>query len=108
VPVTMENEELTADVLNAMGYYSQQYLYPEIVNRAVVDKVTRDDDSAEMMQIIADSIVFDMYYIYTFGNIMNAIDSGVPTGENLFASKYAEMEPAAKTAIADIWEKING
>ncbi|MBO5220000.1 MAG: hypothetical protein J6C52_11245 [Clostridia bacterium] len=108
VPVTMENEELTADVLNAMGYYSKQYLYPEIVNRAVVDKVTRDDDSAEMMQIIADSIVFDMYYIYTFGNIMNAIDSGVPTGENLFASKYAEMEPAAKTAIADIWEKIKG
>ena len=108
VPVTMENEELTADVLNAMGYYSQQYLYPEIVNRAVVAKAARDDDSAEMMQIIADSIVFDMYYIYKFGTIMNAVDNCVTTGENVFASKYAEIESAAKTAIADVWGKIKG
>ena len=73
----------------------------------VIDKAARDDDSAEMMQIIADSIVFDMYYIYKFGNIIDALDSCVTTGENVFASKYAESESAAKKAIADVWSKIN-
>ena len=94
VPATVKDADMVGNVLNAMGYYSQQYVYPEVVERTVDTKTMRDESSADMLDIIYDNILFDMndFYIWDNRQIMDIWYGCVNSRSNQFASKYAAIE----------------
>ena len=100
VPTGVSDPDMVGHVLNAMGYYSDLYIYPELINRAVSTKSMRDEDSARMIGIINDGMTFDLWFIYKWGNLMNAVTGTLTAGTNNFASAYASLEAKTNEEIA--------
>ena len=51
-------------MIEAMSAYSANYVNPVYVDIALQTKVARDEESAEMMEIVLDSRVMDFGYLY--------------------------------------------
>jgi len=69
IPVTCADTGRTAAILDALGYYAQKLVMPAYYNRTVTGKLLRDDEAAEMMDIILKNRVFDLAELYNWGNI---------------------------------------
>lgn len=64
VPITCRDPELTGAMIEAMSAYSSNYVNPAYVDISLQTKVARDEESAEMMEIVLDSRVMDFGYLY--------------------------------------------
>lgn len=64
-PVTAD-EELTGCLLEALAYHGYKEILPEYYERALKGKGTRDDSSAEMLDIIFNNVKYDFTQIYSF------------------------------------------
>ena len=106
VPAGVSDPDMVGHVLNAMGYYSDLYIYPELINRAVSTKSMRDEDSARMIGIINDGMTFDLWFIYKWGNLMNAVTGTLTAGSNNFASAYASLEAKTNEEIAATFRSL--
>ena len=93
IPATNDRLEMTGNVVNALGYYSQQYVTPEFIDTTVRSKSLRDDDSAEMLEIILSTRTYDVGMLYNWGGI-----KAVMYSEN-FVSGYASIEEKLKTEM---------
>ena len=110
VPSTVKNPDMVGNVLNAMGYYSQQILYPEVVNRTVMDKTIRDDNAADMLDIIFRNTLFDAndFFMWDGGSLYNIWANCVSKKENVFASSYAKLEGTIQKNMNKDMEKLAG
>lgn len=106
VPASVSDPDMVGHVLNAMGYYSELYVYPELVSRAVSTKSMRDEDSARMIDIVNDGLVFDLWFIYKWGNLINAVTGTLGAGTNNFSSAYASLEAKTNEEIAKTFESL--
>lgn len=101
VPITNVHNELTSIIMEAMaaiGYYDVVPTYYKI---ALQTKFSRDEDSADMLDIIKAARVFDLGYYNsqmtgTLGNHFAALAGGTNRD---FASWYAQNEPKTISLI---------
>jgi len=108
VPATNSTLDFTGNVLNALGYYSQQYVTPAYIDTTVMNKAIRDDDSAEMLEIIFSSRDYDIARLYGWGSVGSMFSGFVASGTVDFASKYAAIEAKFISDIEATMEKIKG
>ena len=78
----------------------------ELVSRAVSTKSMRDEDSARMIDIVNDGLVFDLWFIYKWGNLINAVTGTLGAGTNNFSSAYASLEAKTNEEIAKTFESL--
>ena len=106
VPTTNADLEMTGNVLEAMGYYSQQYVTPAFIETTVLGKSVRDDDSAKMVEMILDNQAYDIALLFNWGNISGMISNmEKDTGLGL-ASKYAKIEPTIKAEMQKTMDEL--
>ncbi|MBQ2709659.1 MAG: hypothetical protein IJF67_15415 [Clostridia bacterium] len=106
VPVTNGDLEMTGHVLDAMGYYSQQLVTPAFIDTTVLGKSVRDDDSANMIQIIYDSMVYDVARLFDWGGVHNMLMKMFDNSNTNLASEYAAIEPNIKAAMEKTMEEL--
>lgn len=106
IPVTNGRADLTANVLEALGYYSQQLVTPTYVEKTIQGKTLRDEESAEMLDIILHTRVYDLASIYDWGGINSMFNSFGDNNKLSFASTYTAKETAAKVAIEKTIDEI--
>lgn len=104
VPVTTPTPEFSGFMLEALSSDSQDVLYNYYELTCKV-KHTYDEDSAEMLDVIFDGIVYDLGTIYDVG-LQKVWRNISDDKENKFASLYASVEPSAKAAIDELLEKF--
>jgi hypothetical protein len=109
IPVTLPEERMenVGILLDVMCRDSQQNLLPTYQEVVLKTKYTRDDDSAEMLDIIFNSAAFDLglsvwpgvtYYKY-MENYLNMVDN--------FSSMTAELETQVKDKIDTLFTALN-
>lgn len=108
VPATCKDTELTGNVFDAMGYYSQQYVTTAFIDTTVTSKALRDEESVAVMELLYDSMTYDLYDVYAWSGIFNAVTDCATKKENNFTSAYAAKEAAAKTAIKTTFDQLLG
>ncbi len=105
IPLTAP-KDITGIVTEALARYSYQNVRPQIVDTIMKIKVTRDEETADMLDIIFDSAYIDFSSIYDFGGTKSAIQNVLFNGANL-ASSMASAAEKTDAAIADFvksWE----
>jgi len=108
VPITNSDLELTGNVLNSLGYYSQQLITPAFIDQTVMSKAIRDNDSAEMINLIYDTRMYDIATYYNWGNIYTNF-STMTTNRNVnFASDYASKEATILAALQTTIDTLKG
>ncbi|MBE6552267.1 MAG: hypothetical protein E7665_09060 [Ruminococcaceae bacterium] len=106
VPVCAEDAERTGIITETLAYYSHVYLTPAYYDVALDGVLLRDNESREMLDILFGSKVYDIGYIYNFGNaafVMNELTKGNNKG---YVSKLESLEGPVSSGIADAMEKF--
>lgn len=103
VPITNTDPERTGYILDAMGYYGQELVYPAIIEKNVLVKGVHDQDSADMFHIIFNSKAYDLAYITGWGKWYENLWDFVSSGKNNLASKEAAF---SKRVVKDIEKSL--
>ena len=106
IPVTNGNVDMTGAVIEALGYYGQQYVTKAFIDVTITDKAIRDEDSTEMLNIIFDNMIVDLGVIYNWGNVYSMVTSLVSNNSTDYASLYASNESAINQALAKTIEDL--
>nr|MBQ4318159.1 hypothetical protein [Clostridia bacterium] len=107
VPVTNGQIDMTGHVLDCLGYYGQQLVTPAYIDTTITSKTLRDEDSAEMLELILASRDYDLAFFYNWGNLYSSfLSTFVSNNTTDFASSYASIEPTAQAAIDKTVEQI--
>lgn len=83
------NDERLADILEAMAVSSRQYLLPAYYETALKDKIARDPETADMLDIIVESKTYDLSYLIGTGLISTGAGL-ITSGSTNFASSWAK------------------
>jgi len=103
VPSNHTNGEYASVVLSALNAGSYSYLYEEYVNETLVYHL-RDNDSANMLELILDSAAFD--FALAFGNSYPAVASGTyglireAALNNDLADRFDKAAKAAEASLS--------
>ncbi|MBO5220246.1 MAG: hypothetical protein J6C52_12490 [Clostridia bacterium] len=108
VPSTNADLEMTGHLLEAMGYYAQQYITPAFIDVSVKGKGARDEDSVNMVNIILDNQVFDIGYIFNWGSMRSTLSNTVLNNDPSFASQWASAESRITTALEETVSMLKG
>ncbi|MBE6611946.1 MAG: hypothetical protein E7632_05600 [Ruminococcaceae bacterium] len=106
IPATNERSEMTGHIFDALGFYSQQYVTPEFIDTTVHSKSLRDEDSAQMLEIILDTLVYDIGRIYDWGGVGDMLYKMTKNKSKSFASEYAKIESAMKAEYEATMESL--
>ena len=100
IPYGVPNTDELGLVIEALAMKSQEMVTPEFYEMQLKGRDTRDDESADMLDIIFATRSFDLGPIYNWGEIMNCYY----TIETNYASRFESLSDAATIAIEDFIE----
>ena len=100
IPLSVSDPERTATVLSLMACESYYNVNPALYETVLGEKLIRDEDSAEMLDITFNSAMYDTGLIWNFGNITTTLLANTSAD---IASLLAEVTPQVETAI----DKLN-
>ena len=106
VPVTNSEPEMTGDILNALGYYSEKYVTPAFIDTTVLNKTMRDRESEEMIELIFDTRVYDLGSLFDWGKCRAILNDLIAGNSTDFASKYASYEPNIQSALKATMDEL--
>lgn len=99
VVVTAADVPATGMILEYMGYVSQDLVLPAVYDVTLQRKLTRDDESSAMLDIIFENRTYDLGMIYNWGGVGLLINDLTFQDNANFASAYAAIEEKAQTAL---------
>ncbi len=111
IPITIGNNEFVGAITEAMSAEGYKQVTPAYYDVALKTKFTRDEESAEMIDLVLAGRVFDFGYLYDGWNglafyLQNLLGFGKPNKN--FSSFYAKSEKAANryyNKIIEAYEK---
>jgi len=106
IPSTNPDPERAGAILEAMGYYSQQFITPAFYDVTVTHKLTRDEGSVEMLNIILHNRVYDLATIYGWGSIADIFGDIYNKSNNNVAAGFEKRTPAINAAIEKTIEEV--
>lgn len=106
VPVTNSNYDMTGHVIEALGYYGQQYIRPAYFETTIQGKTLRDEASIEMLNLILNNRVYDLASFYNWGNVFQMYNTIAANTRLNYASEYAKIEKKAQAALDETIELL--
>ena len=102
IPVTNDiNIDNTCYVLDSLGAASKNILTPAYIDTYLEGRAARDEESRESLNIIFNNVVFDLGYIYNWGNIATFSYDLVRQKATNFTSAYEKIAEAAQTKMEE-------
>ena len=100
VPVTVRDPELAGAVVEAMAVLGYEDVVPAYFETALQTKYSRDNDSAEMLELIRDSLTFDFGYLnsVSLSDINHIFNDQIEKGEAL-TSAYETISGTVETNL---------
>jgi len=104
IPITVADPERAGAIFEACVYEGYQRIIPAFYETSMKVKFSRDDTTAQVFDIIRDSVVIDFGLIYDNGIKMTHITSRVATTNDEFSSVYASLEASALAQYEKVLE----
>lgn len=104
VPLLVEDEARTSAILEAIGSYSHEYIIPAYYEKTLMGQYTRDEESAEMLDIIFGGRAYDLGYCYQPANLNKNLIYLLQSGSFDWSSRYASLEQPASIILGVISE----
>lgn len=103
-PFFIENENRTGLLLEAFAYYGKTLVTPAYYEKSLVGTYIRDDESAEMLDIIYANEVYDPGLVYLISGMKESYINLRTSRSNTFTSNYQASKDAALRDIQTINE----
>ncbi|MCL1794087.1 MAG: hypothetical protein FWG34_09475 [Oscillospiraceae bacterium] len=86
IPIMVSNLDRTGAIIEEMSFLSYKYLVPAYYDVLLKTKFSRDNESAEMLDIIYSGRIFDFGYVYDNWIISYTFQSQIDANKREFAS----------------------
>ncbi|MBE6711476.1 MAG: hypothetical protein E7579_10205 [Ruminococcaceae bacterium] len=106
IPQSNYDPEATGYFIEAISSESRYVVLPEYYEINLKGKVARDQESAEMLDLIFANRIYDLGQIYDPGNFSNTIIYMTMTNDRDVASKWAKNEKAINKMLDKMIEKF--
>ena len=110
IPVTVGDIEREGIILEALCAESLKSVKPVYYDTMLKTKISRDEESGEMLDIIFANRVYDMGYLYWEGSVLGPYTAMAKTGKKEVASYVEKSQSKAAAAIQktiDALDSIN-
>lgn len=101
IPSTNDDLSRTGALIEAMSYYSQQYITPAFIDNVVMNKSVRDEESAKIIKDIIDNMQYDIALIFNWGGIQETVTGMKNKTGQSYASVYAQSKSKILAAVED-------
>ncbi len=98
-PVSVQNTERLGVIMEALGAESKNYVIPTFFDIALTDKLTRDTDSEEMLNIIFDNISVDLGDTVWFDSVRSKMTPRIASKKTDTVSYMTKIEKAVNKTI---------
>ncbi len=98
-PVSVQNAERLGVIMEALGAESKNYVIPTFFDIALTDKLTRDTDSEEMLNIIFDNISVDLGDTVWYDSIRSKMTPRITSKKTDTVSYMTKIEKAVNKTI---------
>lgn len=105
VPVSQTDYEFVGAIIEAFAAKSMYTLTPAYYDVALTYKYMRDTESAEMLDIILASRIYDLGRIYNFAGVIGSIATVINNGTGGLASVWARSSKAFSRTLDKAIEK---
>ena len=104
VPTTVKNLEMTGAVMEALCAESYKKVIPAFYEVALKSKYSRDDESAEMIDIIRSGLTFDFgkVYVTELAYSMNILRELMSNKKHDFVSTFEKNEKSYNKALEKV------
>ncbi len=109
VPKTNSNFERTGVIVEALSAESTDTLKPAYYEKTLKSKGARDEESSAMLDIIFDTRIFDLGYMFNWGGIYSQVGSlAGKEGQDItgYASTMGKINKSLNRAIKQTMEKV--
>ena len=106
-PSSVQNLELLGTMMEALGAESKNYVIPAFFDVALTQKLTRDVDSEEMLDIIFDNITLDLGDTVWYEDIRGQLQGPIADGKRDMASRLTKIEKRVNKTIEKALEAFN-
>lgn len=106
IPQTNTDLERTANILQAMGYYSKEYVTPSFYDVTVTNKIIRDEESVGMLDILLKNRVYDIGMVFDWGEMTSMLDIILTQKTNTFTSIYESKKTVIETEMEKTLEAM--
>ena len=106
IPITNDNLARTGAILETMAAYSVDTLTPALIDVSLKSKFARDEESAEMLELIFRTKSYDIGLDYDIGGLYGVYCDVSMNGAGKFVSAIEKKMPAAQKAIDKLIAKI--
>jgi hypothetical protein len=106
-PITTPDRELASIIIEDMNYESRDTVRHAYFDITITHKTMRDEESAEMLDLIFSTRIYDLGFIFNWGNIGYLLETVYPDAGR-FISRYEAAEPRALTAMQRTLDEIAG
>ncbi len=108
IPASSTDPERTGLILDALAYESSLTLTPALYDVFLSEKVARDEESKQMIDLIRSSKVYDLDYIADITGLFGIIASASSSGKADLASSYEKIRTAADEKLRNFIESYGG
>jgi len=105
VPATTDRTEFISIMLEELAYMGRKYLTPAYYESYVSARLTADQKTAEMFDIIFATKTCDLGYIFDWGGMKSVLTQAMQYGG--FSSKYDAVKDLAESAMEDSYNAIH-
>lgn len=102
VPINTTNPDRTGFMIQAMAEASDKFLTSPYYDLVLTGKALRDDESAEMLDIVVNNFVMENTDMYSWSGVMDTVRKGMANGDELssiIASNKAALESAIQKTV---------
>jgi len=97
VPEMVTNDARTGFVLEGLSYQGKKLLTPAYYEQTLIGQYTRDDESADMLDLIFATRVYDVGLYYNIGKLANMF-----VNRRTLTTVYETYRESAEKTIAEI------
>ena len=107
VPITIDNPELVGAVLELLAYKNRADVFPIYYETLLGEKIARDKESVEMLDLIFASVTYDFgVSLIGYNNFSYAVAKMLREGTTDFASYYAANEATVQDRINQVYNSV--
>ena len=107
VPSTSADPEFTSVIMEALASETAKNVFPEYYNKLLTQKILRDEESIEMMELIRANRVMDLGDVPLYEDIRNKYTSSIEAKSISIESLSVSMKESVSARLADVMEKLN-
>ncbi len=99
MPITVKDENRTGNIMEALCAVGSKEVIPAFYDVSLKTKFSRDAESEKMIDIIKNSIIYDLGYVS--GGVFQSIGNDLAHSGGEFSSTYAANETAALAKLKE-------